>query len=210
MEKHLKVERQFRFEISNPESTATKLLVVLHGYGHLARYFIRKFQILSDDFLIVAPEGMHRFYLKGESGKVGASWMTKEDRLIDIEDNVHYLNQLLSHIKKTYPSITEVHLLGFSQGGATAARWAGMGSVKLKSIVLWACVFPPDMENIGTMLQENKYFILGDKDEYFMTSELQSTWLSHYEKLGYQTKTYEGVHDIDSNVLRKVYDIILE
>jgi hypothetical protein len=77
-------QRTYRYAVSgNP--TAKNLLYVLHGYGHLAPYFIRKFNSLEDSF-IVAPEGMYRFYLYGSSGRVGACWMTKEERLDDALD----------------------------------------------------------------------------------------------------------------------------
>ena len=72
---------------------------VFHGYGQLARYFIRKFAILTNQqILVIAPEGLSRFYIeKVESSgrpndRVGASWMTKENRTVDIENYLHYLN----------------------------------------------------------------------------------------------------------------------
>src|SRR5690554_3872961 len=43
---------------------------------------------------------MHRFYRKGTQGRVGASWMTKEARLDDIEDNHKYLDKLAEHLLK--------------------------------------------------------------------------------------------------------------
>ena len=77
--------KTFRYHILNEGTNAKKVLYVLHGYGQLAEFFVRKFRELGDEYLIVAPEGMHRFYLQGSSGRVGASWMTKEDREQDIK-----------------------------------------------------------------------------------------------------------------------------
>ena len=55
------------------------VLYVLHGYGQLPAFFIRKFQAqVNAGWRVVAPEGAHRFYLKGTDGRVGASWMTRE------------------------------------------------------------------------------------------------------------------------------------
>jgi hypothetical protein len=46
----------------------------------------------------VAPEGLSRFYFEGgfhgPGSKVGATWMTREDRLAKIEDYVGYLDAL--------------------------------------------------------------------------------------------------------------------
>ena len=57
---------------------AAEAWVVLHGYGQLASRFLRGFEsIASRTRLVVAPEGLSRFYPDAGAGKVGASWMTK-------------------------------------------------------------------------------------------------------------------------------------
>ena len=62
--------------------------------GSWARYFLRHFSGLDDGkTVVVAPEALSRFYLNGFSGRVGATWMTKEDRLSEIEDQAYYLNR---------------------------------------------------------------------------------------------------------------------
>ncbi|MBK6951958.1 MAG: hypothetical protein IPH24_07885 [Crocinitomicaceae bacterium] len=85
------------FSHGNPQ--AKNLVVVLHGYGQLASYFIQKFEFLDpENYYVIAPEGLHRFYLNGTSGRVGASWMTKENREDDITNYLLYLNALLEKI----------------------------------------------------------------------------------------------------------------
>ena len=42
-------------------------------------------------YTIIAPQGLHKFYLEGTSGRVGASWMTKENREDDIKNYLVYL-----------------------------------------------------------------------------------------------------------------------
>lgn len=185
----------------NPEK-ASKLLYVLHGYGQLAEYFIRKFHFLSDDYFIVAPEGMHRFYTKGTSGRVGASWMTSADREMDIKDNINWLNQLDAEINTKY-AIKEKILLGFSQGGSTAIRQHFYGAFQANHLVIWAGSFPPEMETqienceIGT---HSRYFVLGEKDE-FCFGEEQSKAIALFNTKGFSSIRYEGNHDIESSVL---------
>ena len=113
--------KTYRYFSISAEKNPKNLLIAMHGYGQLAEYFIRKFNGCSKDFTILAPEGPHRFYKNGYSGRVGASWMTKEAREDDIDDNLNWLTKwLTAHLKEnTYEKIV---LLGFSQGGATAAR----------------------------------------------------------------------------------------
>lgn len=206
MERNFRTEKTFRYEVIDKSLNKKIVLYVLHGYGQLARFFIRKFKVLSDDFIIVAPEGMHRFYLKGSSGRVGASWMTKEARETDISDNIHYLNKLNEEIMKEYDP-SEIHLLGFSQGGATAARWEQLGNVQFTSLTLWACVFPPDLDmpaETNKAIAEHKYFTIGDQDQFYSKDEQQKL-LSFYKELNYKCIHYQGDHDIVSEPLLNIY-----
>src|ERR671913_1620 len=71
-----------------------ELWIVCHGYGQLASRFVSQFAALDDGTrLIVAPEALSRFYLdpipkrrNEASPRVGASWMTREDRESEIAD----------------------------------------------------------------------------------------------------------------------------
>ena len=189
----------------HPE-TATKIIFALHGYGQLAQYFIRKFQNLSDDYFVIAPEGLHRFYLSGSSGRVGASWMTKEKRLNDINDNIDYLNQLWLQFKSKH--LFDKHiLLGFSQGGATASRWHQLGNFNADQFILWASVFPPDLNQEWTHIfnQSDNHFVVGSKDEYYNTKKI--TDQEDYFKqnhVKFRTRIYDGKHSIDPTLLNDI------
>lgn len=194
--------KTFRYSISG-NLNAKVLLYVLHGYGQLAPYFIRKFSNL-EDYFIVAPEGMHRFYLQGTSGRVGASWMTKEERLDDIEDNCNWLMELHQKLKANQ-AYEKIIILGFSQGGATAARWFYDPRMQADHLIMWASVFPPDLnpsELMTTAVKKNA-FVLGTQDEYF-NDEAQINAISFYSKLNFKTHTFSGNHDICINTLDTV------
>lgn len=202
MEHSISLSKTFRYEVNQIGDNPKFILYALHGYGQLARYFIRKFQNLEESCIVVAPEGMHRFYLKGSSGRVGASWMTKEAREIDISDTNKFLNSIRTEIKKQY-DLPEI-LLGFSQGGATSARWNQI-SGGFKAQILWGCVFPPDIEKekIHSCGQGNDFFVLGTKDEYF-DSEAQEKIKSFYESIQYSIVTFDGNHDIHLETLNEI------
>ncbi|MBM3452035.1 MAG: hypothetical protein FJX84_02705 [Bacteroidetes bacterium] len=203
IEKQLTIQKTCRY-FSIGEINRTKyLLIALHGYGQLPSYFGHKFRALPDDFLVVIPEGMHRFYLEGTSGRVGASWMTKEAREDDINDNLNYLNQLI-HSIISQKSFEKIILLGFSQGGATAARYFYSNS-KINHLILWASVFPPDLKIENEMKNENKsnVFVLGNQDPYFTKSQFSET-INFYSNLGFKTIEYSGNHSIDSAVLKNL------
>lgn len=205
MEYQFTQPKTFRYRTLNEGSNPKTALYVLHGYGQLIEFFIRKFREIGTDYLIVAPEGMHRFYLKGASGRVGASWMTKEARETDIADNLVYLDALDERISKEY-SIEKKYLLGFSQGGATAARWNQLGKSQFDAMILWACVFPPDLpNNIGFQEEQKNYFVIGDQDEFY-SAEDQQKLIDEYLAKNYTIKPYKGRHDIVNKTLTEILD----
>ncbi len=190
----------------NPQ--AKNLWVVLHGYGHLAQFFIRKFHSLDkQENFVIAPEGLHRFYLEGTGGRVGASWMTKEERLTDIQDYVKYLNQLREEYD--FQEYERVILVGFSQGAATSARWMELGGFKPDVYVHWAGVFPPDLEfdpDHNAFSHSKNYYVVGDADPYFNDEKIQAE-ITFFEskKINMEYLSFSGKHDIDSGVLERIH-----
>ncbi|WP_417265275.1 alpha/beta hydrolase [Brumimicrobium sp.] len=207
MEGKITISKTVRYFTHGNPDTAENIWLVLHGYSQLPKFFIRKFQALDPEKnFVVAPEGMHRFYRKGTQGRVGASWMTKEARLDDIEDNHKYLDKLAEHLLKG-KSYKQRYLLGFSQGGATATRWHQRGSYNADHFILWASVFPEDVsidEEKSGMLNSNNYFVVGKSDPYFegKLDEVQS----FFEKQDFQTtvKIFDGHHDMDTQTLLEI------
>ena len=68
--------------------------------------------------------------------------MTREDRDEEIADQVAYLDELVRALRRECPTNATLHVLGFSQGVATATRWAYRTSTPLKQIVLWGGSIP--------------------------------------------------------------------
>ncbi|MEX1003053.1 MAG: alpha/beta fold hydrolase [Crocinitomicaceae bacterium] len=203
-EGHITFQKKGRYFTYGSAEDGKDLLIVLHGYGYLAKYFIKKFEAVNTDrFFVICPEGLHRFYHSGTNGRVGASWMTKEDRLNDIEDYVCFLNELLRDFKSRYQFNT-VTLLGFSQGGATACRWLAYGNHSFDKFILWATVFPPDMEKEYNekFKHSSNFFVFGTEDEYYSEDMINS----HFEELKskeipFKMIKFEGKHTIDSKTL---------
>lgn len=188
--------------LKNENSPNTSLLIALHGYGQLSTFFARKFEGVTEaGFDVILPEGLNRFYLEGSSGRVGASWMTKEERDYDIEDNQQYLSQIIETNRASYNKII---LLGFSQGGATAARFFFSEKTEIAGLILWASVFPPDLEqDLPAGSYENCHFVLGKEDPYFDEYK-QKEVLNLYRELGMKVHSFDGDHDVDAKLLRTI------
>jgi len=195
------------FQLGENTEATEHLWFVLHGYAQLASYFIKKFECLNNGkHLVIAPEGLHRFYWNGFSGRVVASWMTKEDREDDFNDYINYLNlvynEAISNLKNKN---IKIHLLGFSQGGATLCRWFANKKIKCNSLILWASVMPEDMnfqENAEAFNQVKTYFIIGNKDEFLNAEQIENHKLFLKSKnIAFHFKLFEGKHEIEKGAL---------
>jgi predicted esterase len=198
--------------LGNPGSQIKRIWIVLHGYGQLAQYFIRNFESVSDDeTLIVAPEGMSRFYLDGLSGRVGSSWMTKEEREREIDDNNAYLESVTEHILNLCEGAInpEINVLAFSQGVPVACRWLIRSKWQPKKFCLWAGALPHDVQLplLRELFDEVKGVIVyGIEDEYITQIGAESVHhLIEKHKLQLEILTFEGGHKIDNDTLKKVF-----
>jgi len=200
---HIKTQRTARcFSLGNLNKATKMVWIVLHGYGFHAKYFLKKFEaIASPETCVIAPEGLSRFYKEGFSGKVGASWMTKEDRLAEIEDYIMYMNKLYAYIfNKVERSKVKLITLGFSQGGATLIRWLNNRKAQTDCLVLWGTKIPSDFDFEKDKDLFNKipcYSMIGKQDEfleYFKPDEFEALLQKHQITFDYHW--YEGGHDI--------------
>lgn len=190
----------------NP-ATAEEVVLALHGYGQLTTYFARHFEALAHaNRAFIIPEGLNRFYLEGTSGRVGATWMTREERLRDIADNTAYLNQLLVHFEVN--PVARITVFGFSQGVATACRWM-VGQNRVKRAIWWAGTLPPDVEwNSGQhgMTGVDITVVVGTEDPYFGGSEPHAlTQLLREAQLPYTFLTFQGGHQLNAAVLQTLF-----
>lgn len=173
-EHHIQVQRTARYHMLGEPSTARELWVVVHGYGQLARYFLNTFEGLETGRCIVAPEALSRFYLDAEHSRVGATWMTREERLLEIQDHIAYLDDLVTSIKQRGPAAMRVNALGFSQGVATVSRWALKGATQLDRLILWSGGLPPELDQPTLKAWDKLHvdLVLGDEDEYAKPADL--------------------------------------
>lgn len=206
-EHHLRVDRTARYHVLPCSQEPRSIWVVLHGYGQLARFFLTKFEGLCNDQLIVAPEGLSRYYLDKEHSRVGATWMTREDRELEIKDHVGYLDRLVAALKNEHGDLP-VNALGFSQGVATASRWSIMGNTKPARLVLWAGGIPPEASS--TILQQawgalSVDLVLGTRDEFANDQDL--TGMSERlrrAKVTHHVHRFEGTHILEPVLLKRL------
>lgn len=211
-EHHLPVTRTARFVTLGPLDTpVTQLWFAFHGYGQLARAFADGLAVLDDGSrLLVVPEGLSRFYVEHGAGRVGASWMTRDDREYEIADYVGYLDALHAHVttQATRAAGCTLHLLGFSQGAATAARWAVRGSPTPDQVILWGGDVPPDLDGeraIRRLAGARVVLVAGTRDRYVDTAAL-ARQTAAFDRLAipHVVHRFEGGHRLDDETLQRL------
>jgi predicted esterase len=198
------------FKLGEINKQTKQIWFVLHGYGQLAQYFIKKFAVLQDHGIcVIAPEGLSRFYLENfqagsgrKNDRVGATWMTRENRDMDIDNYVKYLDSIY---RKEAAVDVPVTVLGFSQGSATASRWVMNNQIKFQRLILWAGIFPPDMdfEKGKNLLKEKEVNMVYGTQDPFLSDDRFKEMTMIADKLAANVRqiVFEGEHEIDPETL---------
>lgn len=215
-EHHITVPRTARYFTLGDAATASRLWIVCHGYAQLAGRFIRRFEILDDGrHLIVAPEGLSRFYLDAGSGphgreaRIGASWMTREDRLGEISDYIGYLDGLHAQVHESM-SRRDIPLvvLGFSQGVATVCRWLVRSEVGPRRLLLWGASLPPDLDLAAfreRLAHTRVTLVCGEEDPFATSGRLTAEQERLTQnRIPFELVTCAGGHRIDQQVLARL------
>ncbi len=201
VEHSITVSRTARYLVLGNTDTARETWVLLHGYGQLASDFLESCRALATpERLLVAPEGLSRFYGRGFSESPGASWMTREAREDEIRDYVGYLDAVAAEL----PRVGPLTVLGFSQGAATATRWAALGAARPRRIICWAGDVAHDIS--GSSLNGVELTIVHGTRDRLLDEGRREVLRKRLEAMGlsYGTLTFEGGHRMDSATLSRL------
>ncbi|MEP7146463.1 MAG: hypothetical protein ABI792_05600 [bacterium] len=208
VEENIQILKTARYYVIGSESSDIKsLYIVIHGYAQLAADFIKEFEFLAGKkALIAAPEGLSKFYFRY---KIGASWMTKEDRANEIKDYLIYLDLLFIELKNKFKNISEakINIIGFSQGVHTAVRWFCHTKNHIDNLILCSSDFPKDADFITLkekLFLAQMYFIYGKQDDVIgQDTYRKSIELLKEKKIKHKEITFDQGHVIDQATLKK-------
>ena len=209
-EHHLPVTRTGRYVTLGPPDAAD-VWFLLHGYGQLAHRFIRSFEPIADGSrLLVAPEALNRFYVDAQHRKVGATWMTREDRLTDISDYIGYLDAVADALGLAERA-ARLTAFGFSQGASTACRWATRGRTRVQRLVCWGGEVPPDLDlpEVADRLRACEVILAAGAEDRFITPKVVETMSERLRRhdIPYRVLPFVGGHDIPEPALRALLDL---
>lgn len=218
IEHHLTTARTARyFTLGAPLAETKRVWFALHGYAQLAARFLRHFKgIVPAGTLIVAPEALSRFYLelpradRKHMERVGAAWMTREDREADMADTRAWLDSVyravIDDVTRATGNVPEVTVLAFSQSVAITMRWIAGGVVKPRRVIMWAGSLANDVDpdEFRAGLGDAGVVLVAGELDHFLTEKARATILGQWQSLGVHPReiVYEdGIHELEPRVL---------
>jgi predicted esterase len=209
---HIQVTKTARCATHGALHANTRYIwVVLHGYAQLATDFIEPFESLNpDENFVISVEGFSRFYTKGFSGRIGATWMTKEDREHDIQDNIQYLDSVSAHFKLADYTSAKIIVLGFSQGVATATRWVVSTKLTIDAFVMYAGEMAAEYQTKplhSAFTRIKNILVAGDKDPLLQLFN-QEKISDIFEGYFFQSISFDGIHEVNQNSLKDILNCL--
>jgi len=212
---HLEVRRTALLASLGPEPgpAVRELWYLLHGQAMRAAQILEMARTLDDGSrLLVAPEALNRHYVGPAVAKdapIGATWMTRAEREADISDNVAYLESAHAHLRRQFGGVTPpVTVLGFSQGGAAAVRWAANGSIKPARLIVWESSLPPEVDYRALVERQPAMhitYVCGTRDKFITPKVLEAQHaLLKEANVQFDEVSFDGGHRLDDSALRQV------
>lgn len=207
-EKSVSYTTENTYLVQNTITAKTKnVWLVFHGIGYLSRYFVKYFNGLdpTENYIIV-PQAPSKYYLKDEYKYVGASWLTKENTSMEINNVLNYIDAVLQ--SENLPKDLNLVLFGFSQGVSVAMRWLAHRKIPCKMIVLYAGGIPNELtkEDFDFMDMDTTHvkIIYGERDDYLTADRLkgEKVKIDTLFKGKAETITFEGGHEVKPEIIQ--------
>ena len=196
------------FKVGDTTPETNSVWIIFHGYGQLVEDFKDNFTSLQhEQVVLIFPEGLNHFYLRGTTDKIGSSWMTSYERELQIANYNAYLNTLYHDEMEKVGANVSLNILGFSQGAHTASRWININSIPYTNLVLWGGSLAHEINSDHTKAafsQGSNFTIIGDNDRFIGERE-KLEMRERYDQIRFkhQLIEYSGTHAIYPEVLQK-------
>ncbi len=210
----IQISHTVYYSVQVPEQMGPHpLLIVLHGFGQVARQFIKVFEPLAKKgILVAAPQGAHQFYTHLKKGQVGFSWLTRYERDQSVVDFVGYIEQFYKILKERFEVNSQrVFMLGFSQGVSMAYRTWAHSSLPVRGVIACGGDLPPDIvEQLDSLPPIQILLVHGRQDEEVSPEKAEEA-REHLAAHGLEPEffDFEGGHVVSSRALPKLEGMIL-
>ena len=206
-------ENSILFTSTNSYSTLNKLTentktvwLVFHGIGYLSRYFLKYFKHLNpDENYIIAPQGPSKYYLNGEYKHIGASWLTRENTEVEIENVLNYLDAV--YHAENLSEFENLNILGYSQGVSVATRFVARRKIQCKNLIMHSGKVPKELGagDFKFLDKTNFSFIYGTEDEYLKSGivKVEENRLKELFPKNLEILKFEGGHEVNKELISK-------
>lgn len=183
--------------------------IVLHGIGHLSRYFLKYFNELpKEKHYVIAPQAPSKYYLDSKFKQVGASWLTRENREMETKNVLSYLNSI--YTAENIPDHSQLIVLGFSQGVSIATRWVAKNKIPCTQLILYAGGIPEELTpsdfNFRAFQNSQVKIVVGDQDNFLspeiLEHELSKADLLFKDKVKYIQ--FKGGHEVKKAIINSL------
>lgn len=190
----------------NPKTK--NIWLVFHGLGYLSRYFINHFSDLNpEENYIIAPQAPSKYYMDMTFKHVGASWLTREDTEMEIENVLNYVDSVYrQEVKNTDARLI---VLGYSQGVSIASRWVARRKIQCDKLILHSGGIPKELKHEDFDFLPSSVpviYLYGDRDEYVTEARKTEEKLKGTELFGkrLQIIVFDGIHEVHKSSLQKL------
>jgi len=180
------------------------LLIGFHGYGEGAEPQLARQRGTpgADAWLLVAIQGLHRFY-RGRGEEVVASWMTRQDRELAIADNVAYVAAVTDAVVREHRIASPLVFCGFSQGVAMAFRAACASTRAVTGVIAAGGDVPPELGRDQLARIPAVVLTRGERDDYYSPEK----WTMDQSRLRearvhVREMAFDGGHEWNADVSR--------
>ena len=197
------------YETLNEIGPQTKYIwITFHGMGYLSRYFLKYFaQLPKEEHYIIAPQAPAKYYMDNRFRNVGASWLTRENTELEIENVLSYIDAVYNSLE--IPPGVQLIVLGFSQGMSVATRWVARSKIVCDKLICYAGGFPRELrtEDFDFLPESCRIVMIhGDKDHYITPERLapEEARLDELFRGRARKLVFEGGHEIVPDQLDRI------
>jgi predicted esterase len=156
----------------------------------------------AHDWLLVAIQGLSRFYQR-RTDHVIASWMTRQDRELAIDDNALYVLSVVDAVYREWRCAPLLVFSGFSQGVAMAFRAAARSDRAVRGVIAVGGDVPPEIDRDSLARIRSAALCRGIRDEWY-TAEKFAADRARLDAAGVSVRPleFDGGHEWSAEVNR--------
>ncbi|AXT19871.1 esterase [Flavobacteriaceae bacterium AU392] len=211
------IEKEISYQTTNTYSTLNTLTnetkniwFVCHGMGYLSRYFLKYFKELNpEENYIVAPQAASKYYITSKFKHIGASWLTKENTLVETENIMQYYDAIFES-EELNTDTKNIIVLGYSQGVSVSMRYVAKRKLQCSQLVMCSGGIPKELNasdfKFLNTTNTKISLVYGDKDEYLTKDRIIDETARAKELFGDNLNIipFEGVHEVKTEIINSL------